>query len=101
VAAEPIRSVIREGMRVRVVRGIRVRDAVWPVVVEGAILAQRDEPTGSWYAHGRDHRYWLRRLWLRKDDGEITSIVLDEASLVTPLARQGPCPAAEPAEPDS
>jgi len=49
-------------------------------------------PTGSWYAHGKDDRLWLRRLKIRKLDGEISLIVLDDGTSIAKLE-----PAAAPA----
>lgn len=50
--------------------------------VEGEVIRHRPEPTGSWFAHGKDDRYWLNRLRLKKSDGEITTLALDENSRV-------------------
>ncbi len=74
------------GRKVRVVQRIVGRAGVWETTVEGEILGRTDEPTGSWFAHGRDGRLWLPRLRLKKADGEITSIVLDGNSVVEVLA---------------
>ena len=40
------------------------------------------QTTGSWYAHSKDDKLWLDRLTLRKADGEITTLNLDEFSVV-------------------
>lgn len=45
-------------------------------VVDGWAMAR----TGSWYAHGKNQRLWLPRLKLRKEDGEESLIVLDDAT---------------------
>lgn len=42
-------------------------------------------PTGSWYAHGKNDRLWLTRLKLRKVDGEITLLVIDDLTSIARL----------------
>jgi hypothetical protein len=53
--------------------------------VEGTILDCEQQKTGSWYAHSKDHKLWLDRLKLRKDDGEIVFLNLDQNSSVEVL----------------
>jgi hypothetical protein len=50
--------------------------------VVGAVEAWEDRPTGSWHAHGKYDKLWLRRLKLRKADGEITLLVIDDATRI-------------------
>lgn len=52
------------------------------ITVEGTVLGFEQQKTGSWYAHSRDHKLWLDRLKLRKDDGEIVFLNLDQYSSV-------------------
>ncbi len=79
------------GTRVRVRQSIERREGPWIAEVEGEVIEIQDRPTGSWYARGkRDRfghadRYWLKRLKLRKEDGEITLLALDEGSEVIVL----------------
>ncbi len=87
------RSDIPAGLRVRVVQKLRVQDTVWCAEVQGVVVAYRHESTGSWYAHGKDGKYWLNRLRLRKDDGELTALVLDDSSVVSRLVSGGSAPA--------
>ena len=35
-------------------------------------------PTGAWFAHGKDDKYWLVRIVLQRDDGEMTVMTLDQ-----------------------
>ncbi len=53
-----------------------------PFSVEGEILRMGQQKTGSWYAHSRDKKLWLDRLELRKDDGELVVMNLDDRSVV-------------------
>lgn len=61
----------------------RGRDSVARVV--GVVESWDMLPTGSWHAHGRDHKLWLPRLRLRKADGEITLLVIDNATQIAKI----------------
>lgn len=65
---------------VEVTQTVQTREGPWQTRVRGKVLSCVDKPTGSWFAHGKNDRLWLRRLRLQKDDGEIVEIVLDETS---------------------
>lgn len=73
---------IKPGMRVAVTQQIAARNYTLPNTVEGTVLACEQRPTGSWYAHGRNDKLWLDRLTIRKSDGEISVLNLDEFSRV-------------------
>jgi hypothetical protein len=73
------------GSRVRVTQQTPLRDRTWSQVVEGDVVRCRQAKTGSWFAHARDDRYWLDRLELRLDDGEIAVLNLDQYSVVEVL----------------
>ncbi len=51
----------------------------------GVVESWDDLPTGSWFAHGKKDRLWLRRLRLRKVDGEITLLVVDDGTSIAKL----------------
>ena len=55
------------------------------VEVVGVVEAWEDLPTGSWHADGKDSKLWLRRLRLRKSDGEISLIVVDDQTYLAKL----------------
>jgi hypothetical protein len=65
---------------VKVTQQIAARDYAWISEVRGTVVSYEQKQTGSWYAHSRGDKLWLDRLTLRKDDGEQTSLVLDEFS---------------------
>lgn len=71
------RDTIRPGQRVRVYQEILRREGNWQHLVEGTVVEVRPEKTGSWFVHGKDTRLWLNRVYLRKDDGELTSVAVD------------------------
>ena len=53
--------------------------------VVGVVEAWESLPTGSWFVHGRKDRLWLKRLKLRKVDGEISLLVLDDLTAIARL----------------
>lgn len=73
---------LKPGQRVRVLQQIPQRKTAMSTSVEGEVVSYRQAKTGSWFAHSKDDRLWLDRLELRKDDGEITVINLDQFSRV-------------------
>ncbi len=61
----------------------RAHDSVAEVI--GVVESWDLLPTGSWYAHGKHHKLWLPRLKLRKADGEMTLLVIDDATEIARL----------------
>ena len=51
--------------------------------IEGVIEAWEDLPTGSWLVGGKDGKLWLKRLRIRKPNGEISLLVVDDATEVS------------------
>ena len=45
--------------------------------------------TGSWYAHGKNDKYWLLRVELVTDDGEVSWLTVDQNTRVTELPGEG------------
>ncbi len=70
-------TALRPGQRVRCTQVICDRARTQSGSVEGVIERIESLPTGSWFAHGRNDRLWLRRVRLRKDDGEVTLLIVD------------------------
>ncbi len=77
------------GTPVRVTLVTHRRERSLETQVVGVVEAWQDLPTGSWYAHGKDDKLWLRRLRLRKVDGEVTLLVIDDR---TSIAKLEPAP---------
>ncbi len=73
---------LKPGVKVRVTQQIAARNYTWTTDVAGTVVQFQQKTTGSWYAHGKDDKLWLDRLTLRKPDGEITTLILDEYSRV-------------------
>ncbi|MBI5763401.1 MAG: hypothetical protein HZA51_07745 [Planctomycetes bacterium] len=49
------------------------------------MLSISPQPTGSWFAHGKNDRLWLNRLRLLKDDGEVVELILSHDTVVSPV----------------
>ncbi|MBM4109000.1 MAG: hypothetical protein FJ255_09380 [Phycisphaerae bacterium] len=73
------------GSRVRVTQQVPRLTGSLTTTVEGTVVGFEQQKTGSWFAHSKDHRLWLDRLQLRKDDGEIVVLNLDQYSHVDVL----------------
>lgn len=74
------------GQRVRVTQQFPRLSGTTSIAVEGVILRFGQQKTGSWFAHAKDDRLWLDRLELRKDDGELVTVNLDQYSSVEILS---------------
>ena len=85
---EDVRRKIVPGVRIRITQQIAARHYSWSSVVEGVIVEYAQRETGSWFAHSRDDKLWLDRLVIRKDDGEITTLNLDDYSVVEVLGQE-------------
>jgi hypothetical protein len=83
---ETPRKTLAPGDKVRITQVIVTRDGRWETSVDGEVVSVGAEPTGSWYAHGKDNRYWLRRIRLKKADGELTTVTVDGNSRIELLA---------------
>jgi len=68
--------------RVEVTQTVERREGAWETTVCGTVVKVEEQPTGSWFANGADGKLWLGRLELRKDDGELTSLILDRRSRI-------------------
>jgi hypothetical protein len=75
---ETLRKKLVAGAIVEVTQQIPHRDRVWSNRIKGTVVSYQQKQTGSWFAHSKDDKLWLDRLVLRKEDGEITSLNLDD-----------------------
>jgi hypothetical protein len=91
-----IRNQLKPGTRVRVTQQIAARNYSLPTDVRGTVVQFEQKRTGSWFAHSKGDRLWLDRLVLRKDDGEISTLNLDEFTHI-----EIETPAAAPATPNA
>jgi hypothetical protein len=79
---ESIRKQLKPGVTVRVTQQIPHRDHAWADEVRGTVVSYQQKQTGSWYAHSKNDKLWLDRLTLRRPDGELVTLNLDEYSRV-------------------
>ena len=76
------RQKLTPGTKVKITQLVGARDYSWSTVVRGTVVDFSQKQTGSWYAHSKNDKLWLDRLTLRKDDGEISTLNLDDYSLI-------------------
>jgi hypothetical protein len=88
---DALRTDLTPGTRVKVTQQIAARDYTWTSDVVGTVLGYEQKQTGSWFAHSKNDKLWLDRLLLKKDDGELITLNLDDYSHVELL---DPAPAA-------
>src|SRR5207253_7973100 len=93
---DSMRKKLAPGAVVEVTQQIPHRDRVWTNRVKGTVISYEQKQTGSWFAHSKDDKLWLDRLVLRKEDGEITTLNLDD---YTHLVVVPPAPAPEAKQP--
>jgi len=76
---------LRPGMKVAITQQVSARHYSIATRVVGTVVTAQQRPTGSWYAHSQDDKLWLDRVVLRKADGEITTLNLDEFTHIETL----------------
>ena len=91
---DSIRQQLIPGARVSVLQQFGHRDPAkaWSNRVTGTVLEYMQKPTGSWFAHSKNDKLWLDRLKIRRDDGELMTLNLDEYShieVVQPTKAEG------------
>ncbi|MEM8875376.1 MAG: hypothetical protein AAGD32_14100 [Planctomycetota bacterium] len=77
-----LRSRLKPGVKVRVTQQIAARNYAWPSEIVGELVSFSQKQTGSWYAHSRGEKLWLDRMVIKKEDGEVSTLNLDEFSRV-------------------
>jgi hypothetical protein len=77
-----IRNQLKPGVHVRVVQQIAARDYSLTNETRGTVMEYGQQQTGSWFAHSKCDKLWLDRLVIKKPDGEITTLNLDDNSVV-------------------
>ncbi len=78
-------SSLSKGKRVRVIQTIAEREGELTGQIEGVVESVESRATGSWFAHGKHDKLWLRRVLLRKDDGEQILVNVDPRTRITVL----------------
>jgi len=86
---ELVTSSLHPGVRVKITQQIPSRHYSWNTDVVGTIVSFEQKQTGSWFAHSRGDKLWLDRLTLRKADGELTTLNLDEFTHIEVVDEDG------------
>jgi len=76
---------IEPGQRVRITQQVKLGVKSTTTAVEGIVRRVGQQKTGSWFAHSKDHKFWLDRVELVRDDGEVAVVNLDRFSKVETL----------------
>lgn len=80
---------LKPGDRVRVTQRVRVGKRQWRSTVEGTVEKTSRQLTGLHTDRARDDRVYVDALRLKRDDGEITTLTLDEFTDLEVLAKDG------------
>ncbi len=96
-----MRKQLVPGALVKVTQQIAARDHTWTTLTTGTVESYLQKTTGSWYAHSKNDKLWLDRLRIRKADGEISTLNLDEYSVVEVTNAPAGAATAESAEPEA
>jgi hypothetical protein len=86
---DSISSELHPGVRVKVTQQIAARHYALKTEVLGTIVSFEQKQTGSWYAHSKADKLWLDRLTLRKTDGELITLNLDEFTHIDVVDENG------------
>ena len=78
-------SQLSRGTLVRVIQQIHQSDPSYSAEIVGVIEDWYEDPTGAWFAHGRKGKLWLQRLRLRKVDGEISVLTVNDQTRIHPI----------------
>ena len=81
-----IKKQLVAGAKVKVTQQIAARDRTWTTLVQGTVVSYGQRKTGSWFAHSKDDKLWLDRLLIRKDDGELLALNLDDYTHIEVLS---------------
>lgn len=84
------------GAVVRVTQQIAQRQGALTTVIEGKVVRQERQGSGSWYARNKKNKVWLDRLVLEKADGEKSVLNLDEYTRVEVVSGPEPTAATPP-----
>jgi len=72
------------GTRVKITHQFPRQSGTLTTQVEGEVVSFGQSKTGSWFAHSKDKKLWLDRVELKKDDGELVVVNLDQYTSVEP-----------------
>jgi hypothetical protein len=73
------------GTVLRITQQIPRRLDTFVTSITGTVVRQERQYSGSWFARNKNNKVWLDRLMIKKEDGEITILNLDEYTVVEVL----------------
>ncbi|MCH7592007.1 MAG: hypothetical protein IH989_04395 [Planctomycetes bacterium] len=73
------------GTPVCVKQQVDLRDGSYQAEVVGVVELWEEQSTGAWFAHSPDHKLHLKRLRLRKADGEQVLLVIADSTEIAKL----------------
>lgn len=76
---------LRPGQRIRITQRVRIGKRQWPVTVEGIVRDVQVLVTGLTVERGSDDVVTLATVHFRKDNGELSSIGVDEHTQIEVL----------------
>ena len=82
-------SLFPPGTTIRVRQRVEKRSDSYTAEVVGEVEGWEDQPTGSWFAHAPGGRLRLKRLRLRKEDGELALLVVDDSTEMAKVDKPG------------
>ena len=74
------------GTLVKITQQIPRRTDTYTTTVTGTVVRHERQSSGSWFARNKRNKVWLDRLIIKKQDGEITILNLDEYTVVEILS---------------
>lgn len=90
------------GTVVKVTQQIPRRLDTYTTTVTGTVIRHERQSSGSWYARNKRNKVWLDRLLIRKSDGEVSILNLDEYTVVDVVTgdagKKAESPLVEPAQ---
>ena len=75
-------EVIPLGTKVRVTQFMELAPAALKLTVKGKLYARDRVPTSSAFAGQEGGHYWVERIYIEKEDGERSSILIDQNTTV-------------------
>lgn len=80
--AEPMKPQYPPGTRLRVTQYVRVGHRRWVTQVEGVVVGESRRPVGGIEMGGKASYCHQKTLQLRRDDGELTVVTVDQETRI-------------------
>ena len=78
-------DVIPLGTKVRVTQCVEIAPASYRFTVIGKLCARERVPTDSAFAGLEGGHFWVERIYLEKEDGERSGILVDQNTSIEPV----------------